>query len=294
LEQLNLKADDCTIASLDIINMYPSIKHKLIRATINYYAKDLTEEEHEVIEAALEMQQFSMKNTIVMFREKYYEYGTIDDAMERALTIGGYDSAWLADLVASYILELAENKFEATRFFGMYRDDGNLVFSGVRSAEELSDWLADFQSRVNEIVGGDYIQFTMDIWKPNEESRTIVPKKVKMIGGKTFPYLDMEMSYDDDQSLCFGVFTKPGFQSKYLNIGSHHPIACKKALVRGASIRQASLTTRTASNENESLSEMYPVLTTALKKAGYLSGASQLPKLGPLLDDRERENGIAD
>ena len=28
LEQLNLKADGCTIASLDIINMYPSIKHK--------------------------------------------------------------------------------------------------------------------------------------------------------------------------------------------------------------------------------------------------------------------------
>lgn len=40
--------------------------------------------------------------------------------MDRALTTGGYDSAWLADLVASYILKLAEDHFEETLFFGMY------------------------------------------------------------------------------------------------------------------------------------------------------------------------------
>jgi hypothetical protein len=106
LEQLNLKADGCTIASLDIINMYPSIKHRLIRQAINHYCADINEEEQEVIDAALEMQQFSMGNTIITFRDKYYEYGVSDDPMERGLTIGGYDSAWLADMVAGYLLDL--------------------------------------------------------------------------------------------------------------------------------------------------------------------------------------------
>ena len=201
LEQLNLKADGCTIASLDIINMYPSIKHRLIRQAINHYCADINEEEQEVIDAALEMQQFSMGNTIITFRDKYYEYGVSEDPMERGLTIGGYDSAWLADMVAGYLLDLAENHFEMTTFFGMYRDDGNVVFDGIRSADELKTWLAEFQAKVNSDVGGNDIEFTMDIWKPGEESKTIVPKILNVIGAERFPYLDMEMRFDGNQDL---------------------------------------------------------------------------------------------
>ena len=35
----------------------------------------LTEEELDVIEASLEMQLFSMGNTLITFRDEYYEYG---------------------------------------------------------------------------------------------------------------------------------------------------------------------------------------------------------------------------
>ena len=56
----------------------------------------------EVIDAALKMMKFSMGNALVTFREKYYEYGVEDDLVMRALTIGGYDSAWYADMVARY------------------------------------------------------------------------------------------------------------------------------------------------------------------------------------------------
>ena len=128
----------------------------------------------------------------------------------------------------------------------MYRDDGNVVFQGDRSAEELENWLFSFQNKVNEDLGGNDIQFTMDIWKPGEESRTVVPKKIEVVGAEMFPYLDMEMSFDENQTLCFGVHTKPNFQSKYLNIGCCHPTACKKAIVRGGSIRTAGLTTETS------------------------------------------------
>ena len=42
---------------------------------------------------------------------------------------------------------------------------------------------------------------TMDIWKPGEESRTIMPKIIKVIGAERFPYLDMEMRFDGNQDL---------------------------------------------------------------------------------------------
>ena len=41
LEDLNLKADNCTVCSLDIINMYPSIKAKLIRKAVSHFSQGL-------------------------------------------------------------------------------------------------------------------------------------------------------------------------------------------------------------------------------------------------------------
>jgi hypothetical protein len=43
-----------------------------------------------------------------------------------------YESAWLADLVAAYILEQVDEKFSDTHFFGMYRDDGLVVFNSKK------------------------------------------------------------------------------------------------------------------------------------------------------------------
>jgi hypothetical protein len=40
------------------------------------------------------------------------------------LTIGGYESAWLADLVAAFVLENCEDLFEEAIYDGIYRDDG--------------------------------------------------------------------------------------------------------------------------------------------------------------------------
>jgi hypothetical protein len=46
-----------------------------------------------------------MGNTIVSFLDKYYEYGVDLDPERRGLTIGGFESAFLADLEASYIFD---------------------------------------------------------------------------------------------------------------------------------------------------------------------------------------------
>ena len=54
---------------------------------------------------------FGMSSNLLNFQEKYYEYG--EDGLEKkGLAIGGYESALLADLVASYLLEVTINQFK--------------------------------------------------------------------------------------------------------------------------------------------------------------------------------------
>ena len=163
------------------------------------------------------------------------------------------------------------------------------MFSGSLSGEELLRWLDEFQASVDEVVGDDSVQFTMDAWLPDEESRELVPKRMNVVGEEKFPYLDSAMRWNEDDELCFGVHTKPNFQNKYLNAGSCHTAACKRAVPRGVSIRLAGLTTRTARNQNTSLSVLYPETDKALKSAGLLKEGAELPTLGQILDEKERE-----
>ena len=144
LEKLSLTSSNATIASLDVENMYPSIKYRLVLSAINSYSERFNEEEMERIDAALEMLKFRTRNTIISFADKYYECGTSDNPMEWGLTIGGYESAWLADIVASYVLDKAKDRFADTHYFGIYRDDGCVMFKGPRETKELITWLESF------------------------------------------------------------------------------------------------------------------------------------------------------
>ena len=69
---------------------------------------------------------FGMGNTLLTFRNCYYEYAGASDIEGKELTIGGFESAWLADLVlASFILlERCNNHFGSCWFHGIYRDNG--------------------------------------------------------------------------------------------------------------------------------------------------------------------------
>ena len=82
-----------------------------MKKAVRYFLKDLSKEEKKKIEKCLEMIGFGMKNTLLTFIDKYYEYGRDMDGGKRGLTIGGYESAWLAGLVAAYILKQTEELF---------------------------------------------------------------------------------------------------------------------------------------------------------------------------------------
>eukprot|EP00957_Ditylum_brightwellii_P139350 10620593-Ditylum_brightwellii.AAC.1 len=62
--------------------------------------------------------KFGMKSTFIRFKDRYYQYkgaaGASADNEDIGLAIGGYESAFFAKLVASYLLEKTENQFIKT------------------------------------------------------------------------------------------------------------------------------------------------------------------------------------
>ena len=88
------------------------------------------------------------------------------------LTIGGYESAFLADLVASYLFEKAKPIFCPTIYHGIYQDDGLVVFKGKKKASEIKEWLEEFQKTVNTAAGNRHLKFTAEIWTDGANSPT--------------------------------------------------------------------------------------------------------------------------
>jgi hypothetical protein len=105
LEKLHLSTHNCTIISIDADNNYPSVQFKLVRKAVHYYSQHLDNDVKETIDACSSMICFGMKSTLFTFQDKYYEYDGEEDTDNQGLTIGGYKSAWLADLVGAYILD---------------------------------------------------------------------------------------------------------------------------------------------------------------------------------------------
>ena len=78
------------------------------------------------------------------------------------LEIRGYESAFLAGLVTSYLFEVTNNKLKEFLWRGNYIDNGLLVFRGKRSISEIRIWRDKFQEKVEEISENYYLQFTCE------------------------------------------------------------------------------------------------------------------------------------
>eukprot|EP00957_Ditylum_brightwellii_P000349 26897-Ditylum_brightwellii.AAC.1 len=92
--------------SLDIVNMYPLVRVKLICKALNHYAKNLPATARETIDLCMDIIQFGMKSTLIQSRGRYYVYQRAAKGKELldkdvALAIGAYESAFLANIVAS-------------------------------------------------------------------------------------------------------------------------------------------------------------------------------------------------
>lgn len=152
LEISNLKKKDVTIAKLDIVAMCLSIKFLLVKKAVRYYAKDLSEEDKSKIKCFLQMIRFGMKNIRVTFINKYCKYEGDINGENKGLTIGGFESVWLADLVASYILKQTKDIFSNFIYYGIYRDNGFFILKGIKTKREVNDWLLSFQTIVDKMA----------------------------------------------------------------------------------------------------------------------------------------------
>ena len=138
-----------TIASIDAVAMYPSIKFPLVKKEISYFTRSLQKNQQSNVKLCLKLIKFGMSSTVLTFEDKYYEYGE-KSIKTKGLAIGRYESAFLTDLVASYLFEKCNKQFKEVLWKEIYRDDGLLVFKGKKSLSDIKRWREDFQSRVKK------------------------------------------------------------------------------------------------------------------------------------------------
>ena len=291
LEKFNINAGNATIVSVDAEAMYPSIKFQLIYDAVQYYAEAMPPETNKAISLCLDLIFFGMSNTLISFQDGFYLYDGDKKPEERGLTIGGYESAWLADLVMSYLLEVTyDTLYDPMHFFGVYRDDGLAVFKGKKTTNEIQEWLESFQSDVDDIAGNNFLKFTAVVWDPlNHHSEwDISNTAITVDKSPSFPFLDMEMYWLSEQSLAFRVHLKKNQQLKYLNKGSSHTPGCFKAIPNGVIKRLTKLTSINDSNSNQTLDELYPTHFQALSDANLIK-PDQIPTLADSIDEMERE-----
>ena len=154
------------------------------------------------------MIRFGMANTMITFSQKYWEYGG-SDMEKKGLTIGGFESIFLADPVTAFILENSEDLFGNSIYSKIYRNNGIKVDLGIQTTDKICDWFEIFQTRLNNVTGSDSLKFTMEIWDPksppNKKPRN---EKVKIIREEALPYLDLEIYLRDD-ALKFRVHLNP-------------------------------------------------------------------------------------
>jgi hypothetical protein len=84
------------------------------------------------------------------------------------------------------------------------------------------------------------------------------------------PFLDMEMSWNDEGELKFGVHLKPNQELKYLNAGSTRTPGCFKAITMGVCYCLMKLTTVDKNSADMKLDKIYPEHFGALDKADVL------------------------
>ena len=71
---MKIKRYEVTIAPVEAINMYPSIKLATIRKILRFFARKLTSETKNTINLCLELIHFGISSNLIPFNREYYKY----------------------------------------------------------------------------------------------------------------------------------------------------------------------------------------------------------------------------
>ena len=83
----------------------------LVKKAIDHFTVSFSKEDKTAIEICCHLIQFRMSSTLLVFKDRYFEYNGGSSIDEKGLAIGRYKSSFLADLVASYLFEMSRHKF---------------------------------------------------------------------------------------------------------------------------------------------------------------------------------------
>jgi hypothetical protein len=203
-----------------------------------------------------------MENTFLTFQGQYYIYGGDQSLDEKGLTIGNYESVWLADLMAAYILEQVEENISATGFL-----------LGINT------WFNEFQlAQLATCFAVHRSDVAMRWWSSTLDT------KLSVNTDPFFPNLDMEMYWTNGRQLHFHVHLEPNQQLLYMNHGSSHTSSsCYMAIesaVLGRLAKQRTLPS--AATLGYTMDQLNPKHTEALQHAGLSRG--HFPTLKQVLD----------
>ena len=82
-----------------------------------------------------------------------------------------------------------------------------MVFKGKKSVKEIKYCLDKFQQTVDKAAGNQHLQFTTEIWKPDENPPPQAKEyRVQTLTKDEFPFLDMKMKWTPEGELNFSVF----------------------------------------------------------------------------------------
>lgn len=207
-----------------------------------------------------------MCTAVCTFGGEYFRYGGLNadfkDTDSVCLSIGSYESAFLADLVINFILEKVDecwseefDDYGELRFIGSFRDDGFLVCDG-REFQDAKGWLGRFQALVNRIFAEkgvkNTLKFTVDEWS-----------------GEHFEFLDAPLGWDEEGHLTCSGFKKMNQEIEYLHSESLHSPGSVKGIKKSVEKRLGRLFVRHDNAKlDEKFDQVYPEHAAKLVKAG--------------------------
>ena len=268
------------------------------------FARDLCKNEKDKLKVGLEMLKLGMSTQIVQFNGTYYKH-VGNDEQDPGLTIGGYESACLSDLLVAFVFEKLNPKLFSNNFIlsKMHRDDGLLVTKKNWNINEFKTWIETFQEEVNKLLQSEKLQFALDVWMHNELESTnneiTLNEKVTTNKTNAFPFLDVKMTWNDS-IITHEAHFKENQRIKHLSKESTHKETVFHATPRGVFNRLSLLTTFNDSNTNKRVDELHPTHAKALVQAGIMK-KNEFPILSecvkepsklkaPLIDSVEKFN----
>ena len=127
---------------------------------------------------------------LITFKNKYYDSNK--SLNKRGLTIGSCESAWLADLTMSFLLNtINQSLIEPLNYFRIYQDNQLAIIPCIKSVSEIDNWLTNFQNSVNKQAGNNNLQ----LWKPRHNDSKL--GNTSIISAPSLPFLNMELFWDE-------------------------------------------------------------------------------------------------